>query len=52
MRILIKHILLAVLLKRPHRLAVRIPGFHPGGRGSIPRGVTMKYVLIYQSNHL
>jgi hypothetical protein len=24
----------------PHRLTVRTPGFHPGNRGSIPRGVT------------
>ncbi len=26
----------------PHRLVVRTPGFHPGNRGSIPRGVTTK----------
>ncbi len=25
---------------RPHRLVVRIPGSHPGNRGSTPRGVT------------
>ena len=24
----------------PHRLTVRIPGFHPGDRGSIPREAT------------
>jgi hypothetical protein len=24
----------------PHRLMVRTPGFHPGNRGSNPRGVT------------
>jgi phosphoglycerate kinase len=27
-------------LLRPHRLAARTPGFHPGNRGSIPLGVT------------
>src|SRR3989338_10208323 len=27
---------------RSHRLAVRTPGFHPGNRGSIPLGITMK----------
>ena len=31
-----------VLLPWPHRLTVRTPGFHPGNRGSIPRGVTIK----------
>ncbi len=25
-----------------HRLVVRTPGFHPGNRGSIPLGATMK----------
>ena len=25
----------------PHRLTVRTSGFHPGNRGSIPRGVTI-----------
>jgi hypothetical protein len=25
-----------------HRLGVRTPGFHPGNRGSIPRGATIK----------
>ena len=27
-------------IKRPHRLTVRTPGFHPGNRSSILRGVT------------
>ena len=31
--------------KWPHRLVVRTPGSHPGNRGSIPRGVTMKDTL-------
>jgi hypothetical protein len=26
---------------RSRRLTVRTPGFHPGNRGSIPRGITM-----------
>jgi len=26
--------------KWSHRLPVRTPGFHPGNRGSIPRGTT------------
>ena len=30
--------------RRPHRLAVRTSGFHPGNRGSIPRGVTKKEI--------
>ena len=28
-----------------HRLAVRTPGFHPGNRGSIPRGDVIKREL-------
>lgn len=27
--------------KRSRRLTVRTPGFHPGNRGSIPRGITI-----------
>ena len=29
----------------PYSLGVRIPGFHPGGRGSIPRGETFFFSL-------
>ncbi len=28
----------------PYRLVVRTPGFHPGNRGSIPRGATNKKI--------
>ncbi len=27
-----------------HRLAVRTPASHAGNRGSIPRGITIKYI--------
>ena len=29
----------------PYRLGVRTPGFHPGNRGSNPRGATMIFLL-------
>ena len=29
-----------------HRLVVRTPGFHPGNRGSIPRGDTLSDIKI------
>jgi hypothetical protein len=32
---------------RRHRLVVRTPGFHPGNRGSIPRGATMKNITTF-----
>ena len=31
--------------KWSHRLSVRTPGFHPGKRGSIPRGTTKSEIL-------
>ena len=34
-------ILRARFSRRPHRSAVRTPGFHPGNTGSIPVGVTI-----------
>ena len=32
------------LLNWSHRLMVRTPGFHPGNRGSIPRGITTYFL--------
>ena len=32
---------------RRHRLVVRTSGFHPGNRGSIPRGATIKDIRFF-----
>ena len=35
----------------PYGLAVRIPGFHPGGPGSTPGMGRYLYIFLYLTNH-